>query len=59
MTDQQIKSMFSKKVLKFEDKSAEMCLRRILFEEKNTINWQDAYKVALDEMPELVNYKCQ
>jgi hypothetical protein len=58
MTDKQIKTMFSKEVLKFKDKSAEMCLRRILFEEKNTINWQDAYKVALDEMPELVNYKC-
>lgn len=58
MTNQQIKIMFSKEVLKFEDKSAEMCLRRILFSNENKINWQDAYKVALDEMPELVNYKC-
>ena len=57
MTDQQIKIMFSKEILRFEDASAEMCVRRVLFSEGNAIDWQKAYKVALEEMPELKNYK--
>jgi len=60
MTDQQIKIMFSKEVLRplrFGDASAEMCVRRILFSEGNDINWQKAYEVALEEMPELKGYK--
>lgn len=60
MTDQQIKVMFSKEILRqFDDVSAEMCVRRILFSEGNTINWQRAYEVALEEMPELKNYKAE
>ena len=60
MTDQQIKIMFSKEILRalrFGDASAEMCVRRILFTEGNDIDWKKAYKVALEEMPELKNYK--
>ena len=57
MTDQQIKIMFSKEILHFDDASAEMCIRRILFSEGNTIDWQRAYEVALEEMPELKNYQ--
>ncbi len=62
MTDQQIKIMFSKEVLRsfrFGDVSAEMCVRRILFAEGNNIDWQKAYKVALEEMPELKKYKAE
>ena len=57
MTDEQIKEMISKEVLKLKDKSLEMCLRKILFSDRNTIDWKDAYRVILDEMPELINYK--
>ena len=60
MTDQQIKVMLSKEVLRllrFGDASAEMCVRRILFSENNAIDWQRAYEVAIEEMPELKNYK--
>ena len=58
MTDQQIKVMFSKEILRqFNDVSAEMCIRRILFSAGNGIDWQDAYEIALEEMPELKNYK--
>ena len=60
MTDHEIKVMFSKEILRqirFGDISAEMCLRRILFSEGNDINWQKAYEVAVEEMPELKNYK--
>lgn len=62
MTDQQIKIMFSKEVLRslrFGDASAAMCVRRILFTEENAIDWQRAYEVALEEMPELKNYKAE
>lgn len=62
MTDQQIKVMFSKEVLRqlgYHDNSAEMCLRRILFGERNKIDWQDAYRMALHDMPELKNYKAE
>ena len=59
MTDQQIKIMFSKEVLHFSDISTEMCLRRILFSDGNKINWQRAYEVAVEEMPELRNYKAE
>lgn len=59
MTDQQIKIMFSKEILRFGDASAEMCVRRILFTEGNDIDWQKAHKVALEEMPELKNYETE
>lgn len=62
MTNQEIKAMFSKEVLsrlKYDDISAEMCLRSILFCQKNKIDWQDAYRVALHYMPELKHYKSE
>ena len=55
MTDQQIKEMFSKEILGHTPE--DWCLRRVLFSERNKINWQDAYRMALYEMPELKNYK--
>lgn len=57
MTDQQIKIMFSKEILKINDAAAEMCIRKILFAEENAIDWQKAYEIALEWMPELENYK--
>ena len=57
MTDQEIKEMFSKEVLCLEDKGKESCLRRILYGTKNKINWQEAYEIAIANMPELVKYK--
>ncbi len=59
MTDQQIKNMFSKEILHFEDLGAETCLRRILFSERNKIDWQNAYRMALHDMPELKRYKAE
>lgn len=60
MTDQQIKVMFSKEVLsqlRYGDISAEMVIRRIMFVEENKIDWQRAYEIAVEEMPELKHYK--
>lgn len=58
MTDHEIKVMFSTEILRnFNDICSEMCIRRILFSEGNEINWQKAYEVAVEEMPELKNYK--
>ena len=59
MTDHQIKVMFSTEIIKMKDIATEMCLRRILFSEGNEINWQHAYNVALEAMPELKNYKAE
>ena len=62
MTDQQIKVMFSKEILRslrFGDASADMVVRRIMFVEENKIDWQRAYEVALEEMPELKHYKAE
>jgi len=47
------------RLLRFGDASAEMCVRRILFSENNAIDWQKAYEVAIEEMPELKNYKAE
>ena len=57
MTDHQIKVMFSKEILKFGHTPEEVCIRRILFSGNNKIDWQDAYRMALHDMPELKNYK--
>ena len=57
MTDQEIKEMFSKKILCLKDKGTESCLRKILYGTKNKIDWQEAYKIAIANMPELEKYK--
>lgn len=57
MTDQEIKIMFSRKILPREDKAKEDILRYILFGTHNTIDWQEAYEVAMTNMPELKIYK--
>ena len=57
MTDKEIKVMFSREILVMQDKAKEDTLRYILFATKNEINWQEAYEVAINNMPELKNYK--
>ena len=58
MTDQQIKELFSKKILNMQDKAAETVLRTVLFgTRQNNIDWQDAYRIALITMPELIKLK--
>lgn len=57
MTDMEIKTMFSTEILKMEDKSAEMIIRTLLFDNDNRIDWQKAHDVALTFMPELRHYK--
>ena len=57
MTDRQIMAMFSEKIVCIEDKAKEIVLRRILFGTKNNIDWQDAYRMALHDMPELIHYE--
>lgn len=57
MTDMEIKVMFSTEILKMKDKSAEMIIRTLLFENDNKIDWQKAHDVALTFMPELHHYK--
>lgn len=57
--EQQIKEIFSKDILSFEDKAKETCLRRILFSTRNKIDWQEAYRMALHDMPELGKYKAK
>lgn len=40
MTDMEIKTMFSTEILKMEDKSAEIIIRTLLFDNDNRIDWQ-------------------
>ena len=54
MTDQEIKVLFSRKILQMDDKAKEGVLRYILFCTKNVIDWQEAYDVAVTNMPELM-----
>lgn len=53
MTDQEIKIMFSREVLHLKDGAKEDTLRYILFGTHNVIDWQEAYKVMMTNMPEL------
>ena len=54
MTDQEIKILFSRKVLNLEDRAKEAILRHILLcTYNNVIDWQDAYRVMIANMPEL------
>jgi len=55
LSDQEIKEMFSKEILQMSDKSAEYVLRKVLF--SNNIDWQKAYQIALEQMPELTLYR--
>ena len=57
MTDQEIKILFSRKVLDMKDKAKEDTLRYILLSTHNKIDWQEAYLVLMNNMPELKCYK--
>lgn len=53
MSEQEIKNIFSRKVLNIEDKAKEETLRYVLFGTHNKIDWQEAYNVMITNMPEL------
>ena len=57
MTDQEIKVLFSRRVLDMKDKAKEDTLRYILFSTHNKIDWQEAYLVLMNNMPELRYYE--
>ena len=53
-SNQEIKKLVDKKLLKnINDYAIQTILRRVLFYDKNQIDWQDFYKQILEQMPEL------
>lgn len=55
MTDNQIKDFISTEILnskKISDYALETVLRRVLFYDKNNIDWQDFYQQIIQQMPE-------
>lgn len=53
-SDQEIKELVSTKLLKnIKDYAVQTVLRRVLFYDKNQIDWQDFYKQILEQMPEM------
>ena len=58
MTEQEIKILVSTKLLKnIPDYAAQTVLRRVLFYENNSIDWQDFYKQIIEQMPELTKWE--
>ena len=53
MTDQKVKELLSIKMKNIKDAGLQTALRRILYSTNNKIDWQDAYRVMLHDMPEL------
>ena len=54
VTDQEVKILISRHILNdMQDKAKESTLRYILFGTHNQIDWQEAYKVMITNMPEL------
>ena len=57
MNPQKIKTMLNVELLnRMNDQSAAMVLKNILFNENNNINWEEAYKLMMEFMPELKQY---
>ena len=57
MNTQEIKTMLNVEILnRMNDQSAAMVLKNILFNENNNINWEEAYELMMDFMPELKQY---
>ena len=55
MTDNQIKDFIDTKILnsnKISDYALETVLRRVLYYDKNVIDWQDFYQQIIQQMPE-------
>ena len=53
VTDDQVKEFVSKKLLKsIPDAAVETIFRRVLFYNKNKIDWQDFYENICEQMPE-------
>lgn len=60
MTDENIKELISKKVLKgIPDYGLQTVLRRVLFDKNNRIDWQDFYKEIKEQMSEYNETECQ
>lgn len=60
MTDQEVKILISRYVLGgMQDQAIEDTLRYILFGTHNQIDWQEAYKVMITNMPELSKAKVE
>ena len=54
MTDQEIKELVDTKLLKnIQDYAIQTVLRRVLYYNKNKIDWQDFYENMKEQMPEL------
>ena len=57
MNPQKIKTMFNVEILnRMNDQSAAAVLKNILFNENNNINWEEAYGLMMEFMPELKQY---
>lgn len=55
MTDNQIKEFIDTEILnsrKISDYALETVLRRVLYYDKNVIDWQDFYQQIIQQMPE-------
>jgi hypothetical protein len=59
MSDQEIRILINQEILNcMQDASASYVLKNILYDEHNTIDWQNALVMALAFMPELqLKYK--
>ena len=58
MNMQKIKTMLNVEILnRMNDKAASSVLKGILFNPDNDINWDEAYRLMMEFMPELKIYK--
>lgn len=54
MTDHDIQKQLSREVIgQIKDDSIKSILRRILFDDKQKIDWNKVYEIMIEEMPEL------
>ena len=57
MNEKKIKTMLNVEILnRMNDQSAAAVLKNILFNENNNINWEEAYELMMEFMPELKQY---
>ena len=57
MNPQKIKTMLNVEILnRMNDQSAAAVLKDILFNENNNIDWEEAYELMMEFMPELKQY---
>ena len=57
MNTHKVKTMLNVEILnQMNDRSAATVLKNILFDENNSINWEEVYKLMITFMPELKLY---